>query len=249
MQAAMAADPYPIFVLTLKGDEARRAPLVAWLDRHGLEYELFFGVDGRGGLAPEWEAQIDRAKATARLGRKMGDGEFACALSHQEIYREILERGLPGAVVLEDDAVPGDAFAAFMASRGYARAGMILLDHSNTRVARVGAVDLGNGALGRPVTMSPFLTTGYTVSAEAATELRRLSLPISFTADWPCDLSRVGAVAAWPRLIGHPVPDPAQSHIAVDRGRQRRWGRFVQPGYWRRWWRKRRSELLPETGP
>ncbi len=244
----MDTEPYPIFVLTMHGDEARRAPLVAWLEAQGFEYELFFGVDGRDGLAPEWEPGIDRDAAARRLGRRMGDGEFACALSHQEIYRDVLDRGLPGAVVLEDDAVPGAGFARFMANRGYATAGMILLDHSNTRVRRGSGIDLGHGVTGRPVTMSPFLTTGYTVSASVAADLRRLSLPISFTADWPCDLARVGAVAAWPRLIGHPDADPAQSHIARDRVGQHRAGRFLGSDFWRRWLAKRRSVRLPDGG-
>lgn len=243
----MSASDYPLFILTMPGDEARRAPLCDWLKARGIAYELFFGVDGRKGLGAEWVSSFDRDAAAARLGRKMGDGEFACALSHQEIYRTVLDRGLPGAVVLEDDAVPDEAFAAFMAGQGYGRAPMVLLDHSNTRAARDGQVDLGAGITGHRVSMSPFLTTGYSISAKAAAAMRRASLPIAFTADWPCDISRIGAVAAMPRPVGHPA-DAMASHISGDRGhKQRRGGRFLTADYWRRWWRKRRSVRLPDA--
>lgn len=243
----MSDASFPIFVLTMKDDDARRAPLVAWLDARELDHELFFGVDGRGGLAPEWEASIDRAAAAARLGRRMGDGEFACALSHQEIYRTILERGLPGAVVLEDDAVPSEDFARFLRSESYRAAGMMLLDHANTRVIRNSATDLPGGFVGHRVAMPPFFATAYSIDARAATFLRDSSFPIANVADWPCDISRIGAVAVMPRPVGHSVQGAGPSHLDGERReRQRRAHRFLSPAYWRHWWRKRRSLRLPD---
>lgn len=110
---------WPIVVLTLPGDEERRAPLVKELERLGLAYELFTGVDGRRGLDEQWESEIDRAAARRYLGYDMTDGEFACALSHREIYRMVVERGWSGAVVLEDDAILGESFAAFLRGDHY----------------------------------------------------------------------------------------------------------------------------------
>ncbi len=239
-------DPFPIFILTLHGAEARCAPLQDWLTAQDLPHELFHGVDGRGGLGPEWDDLVDRAGAARALGRHVTDGELACALSHQEIFRHLLERGLPGAVVLEDDAVPTQAFADFVKNEGYRRAPLILLDHSNTRVLP-GGIDLAPGIRARPVALPPFRTTGYSIDAATAREVRVRSFPLAFTADWPCDISELGALAAWPRLIGHPA-DPEDSQLQAGRStRQRRAGRFVQAGYWRRWWRKRRSERLDDS--
>ncbi|MCR8726832.1 glycosyltransferase family 25 protein [Frigidibacter sp. ROC022] len=245
----MASGAYPLFILTMPDDTARRAPLVDWLEARGIGHELFFGVDGRGGLAPEWEASIDRAAARRRMGRNMGDAEFACALSHQEILRAVVERGLPGAVVLEDDARPTEALATFLKERTYLRAPMILLDHSNTWVIRGSAESYGAGLTAHRVALSPFRATGYSVSARAAAEIRALSLPISFIPDWPCDIREVGAVALMPRPVGHPEPLPGQSHLEPQRQDvQHRRGRFLQPAYWRRWWRKRLARRLPD-GP
>ena len=240
-------EDYPLFVLTMRGDETRRAPLVHWLEAKGIEYELLFGVDGRKGLGSEWEASIDRDRAEEKMGRAMGDSEFACALSHQEAYRIVLERDLPGAVVLEDDAVPNEAFARFLSMRGYLQAEMILLDHSNTRVSRT-TVDLGSGFVGHRVVMSPFLATGYSVSAKAAAQIREMSLPISFVPDWPCDISKVGAIAVMPRPVGHVQPTLDHSHLEHDRQvRQRRFRRFLTGAYWLRWWRKHTAMRLPDA--
>jgi glycosyl transferase family 25 len=100
----MTSTAWPIFVISLPGCEARRQPLLDALAGLGRPAEVILGVDGRNGLAAEHEPFIDRPGAERSLGRPMRNAEFACALSHQLVYRLIEERGLAGAVVLEDDA-------------------------------------------------------------------------------------------------------------------------------------------------
>lgn len=242
----MTSSAFAIFILTLAGDEARRASLTAWLAERGLDFELFFGVDGRSGLAPEWERQIDRDAAARRLGRQMGNCEYACALSHQEIYRTILERNLPGGIVLEDDVQPTEQFVEFVREQAYLQAEMILLGHSNTWVSRSAPTPLLPGVVGHRVAFPPFGTTGYSVSRAAAKFLRDASLPISGTADWPCDIAEFGAVAALPRLVGHLAGAEAQSHIALERSLRDpdQKGRFLTLAYWRRWGRKRMARRV-----
>jgi len=58
----------------------------------GLQYELFFGVDGRRGLPAEHEPLVDRSARINAGSRPMSDPEYACALSHLMIYRRIVER-------------------------------------------------------------------------------------------------------------------------------------------------------------
>ena len=55
--------PWPIIVLSLDGEDARRAPLLERLAALGLPFEVFIGIDGRKGLPPRWEAEIDRNAA------------------------------------------------------------------------------------------------------------------------------------------------------------------------------------------
>ena len=74
------------------------------LEARGLAYEVFWGIDGRETLPEAHEHRVDRHGAEARMGRPMSDGEFACALSHRQIYERIAEGDAPSAIVLEDDA-------------------------------------------------------------------------------------------------------------------------------------------------
>ena len=55
--AAARDTHWPIFVLSLEGDEARRAPLLDTLAKMGLDAEVLIGVDGRGGL-PDWKVLL-----------------------------------------------------------------------------------------------------------------------------------------------------------------------------------------------
>ena len=237
---------FPVFVLSLPGDDARRAPLERWLQAQNLPFEVVFGVDGRAGLPPDCEPLIDRARARQTLGRAMGDGEFACALSHQKIYQCILDRDLPGAVILEDDARPRPPFLEFYRAQGYLAAPMILLDHRNTRVRlwerprHVGGVDLYR------LSLPPFCAAAYSLTAAAARQMRDNAFPISRPADWPCDITQFEAVAAMPRPVIHTEEIGRASHLSRERVRQDRRSRFLHPWYWKRWVRKRMSRRLSE---
>lgn len=58
---------WPLLVLTLEGDEARRARLVVTLERLNIGYHLFWGVDGSTGLSPCEEQLIDREAASQNM--------------------------------------------------------------------------------------------------------------------------------------------------------------------------------------
>jgi len=93
-----------------------------------------------------------------------------------------------------------------------------------------------------------FYANAYTVDARAARFMRDASLPISFVADWPCAILRIGALAVMPRVAGHPALGKGPSHLDRERQvKQQRFARFVTWGYWLRWWRKRRSVRLPDA--
>lgn len=123
----MQAD-WPIFIITLQGDEKRRSRLLAKLEADGLTYRLMMGVDGRKGLPPGMEAAVDRRKAERRMGRPMSDAEFACALSHRQIYETIRIEGLSGAIILEDDAELLPDFFEFLRSGHHRTPTMVLMD-------------------------------------------------------------------------------------------------------------------------
>ena len=222
----------PIVVLTLKGDAARRAPLLAQLDALGLRYELHYGIDGRAGVD---DPPIDRAAIRAALFRDLTDGEIACALSHIAIWRGVTQSAV---IVLEDDAIVGAPLAAF------ARAtppdiGLLLLDHQRAIVRRTG-VTVGQARAYR-LRIPAYLTTGYMIRPERAARMAADSLPLRGPADWPCDIVAFGAFALVPRIVDHPATD-AGSTLATARAARpvgRRSPRFLRPGYWRDVWIKR----------
>jgi len=212
------------------------------LDKMNLLTEILIGVDGRNGLPPEVEVEVDRARAV-HFGRPMTDGELACALSHQRAYRRILHENLPGAIIFEDDAIVGEPFAHFMSEHGYEKADLITFGHRKTWVRRGSGIDVANGLIGRRLVATPIGAYGYSLNHSAARHILENSSPVTDVADWPCDISRLNALAMDPHLVGHPEIGPGQSHLEewrrTKRDQRGRWKRFGQRAYWVTWFRKR----------
>ena len=99
------ANAIPVFVVSLPDCIDRREVIARALHHLGIEFEFVDAVDGRHGLDPQYEDQIDRV-ATRRAGRILSDAEFACALSHISVYQRIVLENIAYALILEDDAVP-----------------------------------------------------------------------------------------------------------------------------------------------
>jgi glycosyl transferase family 25 len=208
---------WPIFIISLRDAERRRQPLIETLDRLGLDYTVVDAVDGRGGLAPEHEKLVDRDATRSNLARDMTDAEYGCALSHLSVYRRMKAEGLPGAIILEDDAIPGPLFAEFCREAGYERADLIVLDYSFTRVWRFSARPLTANTKSALLSLNPSLNTAYSISASGCAYMIDNALPIRRTADWPCDITKIGARACIPRIVDHPHVDEAESSIEEAR--------------------------------
>ncbi|SIT83320.1 glycosyltransferase family 25 protein [Pontibaca methylaminivorans] len=209
---------WPIFVLTLEGDDDRRAELANTLERQGLSYELVMGVDGRAGLPAEYEKLVDRNAATESLGRPMTDGEFACALSHRAVYKRILDENLPGAIILEDDAILKPSFGDFVRARDYEKAPMILAYYAYGRAVRFTRRIVSQGTLHRAAVQCT-MACAYTISQTAAGRLLKATTPVKSPADWPCSLYELDAWLMVPRLASHQIPGPqCTSHLEMQRG-------------------------------
>jgi len=104
---------FPILVVSLHDAKHRRSRIKNMLDGLGLSFSFWDAIDGRKGLSPEYERIIDRNLTYSVYG-KMNDAEYACSLSHASIYDYIVKNNLPGAVVLEDDAIVDKRFKLFV---------------------------------------------------------------------------------------------------------------------------------------
>jgi glycosyl transferase family 25 len=243
----------PILILSLAGCEARRAPLLAWLDARGLPHEVLEGVDARRGLPPAAEAAVDRAAARALTGRDMADTELGCALSHRAAQALVGARGWPGALILEDDARPRPAFAALARGTPPAADLVQLAYNPPARVRRGEAIPLAPGLAALRLAHGIDIAAAYWVSARGAAALVAAATPVRRTADWPLDTVGLGACIAAPRPVA--VAD-LPSTIATERRwaelglrpPKKRLARLVSAAWWRRQWRKRGSEWRTEAG-
>lgn len=238
----------PIYILSLK-DAQRFKPLANVLQAHGLTYEIFWGIDGRDGLPAVHEQSIDRAGAEARMGRPMSDGEFACALSHRQIYKRIAEGDAPAAIILEDDAELSQTFFTLGQALVDPPCGLLMFDHKNTYVNLRDRLFVAGNVYAYRVVLPPFLATGYMVSREVAAHLAFRDGPVRQPSDWPDVITKFDSYACDPRAITQ--RDRASELSSLEAGRRRHryrqrksLRRIFYKAYWRRWITKRLAYKL-----
>lgn len=214
-QPSTSAGRWPIWVVSLPSAQDRRALIARNFAAAGLEFEFFDAIDGRKGLAPEYEAMVDRVRTLERDGTPMTDGEYACALSHQAVYLRIIEEDLPGAIVLEDDAMLTPAFRQFYLERGYEAAPLIQMFYFQARVWKGRGKTMTSGIRLYRLAEPAFAATGYSISHEAARRIRAESLPIRAPADWPCDTARLGGTCHG--SAPHHASRPGRTGLDPDR--------------------------------
>ncbi len=94
-----------IYVISLKKSSDRHPRIKKNLD--GLDYEIFWGVDGsKLDLNELEEKEIYVPKIAVRdnfSGKELQPGEIGCALSHLHIYKNIVKNGYRRTLILEDD--------------------------------------------------------------------------------------------------------------------------------------------------
>ncbi len=122
----------PVFVVSLPDCAERRETISKTLSNLGVEFEFVDAVDGRQGLDSQYEDQIDRA-GVRRAGLILSDADFACALSHLNIYRRIVSGNIAYALVLEDDAIPYPKLVDFLDGGHYRDAELTQLYSSGLR--------------------------------------------------------------------------------------------------------------------
>ena len=245
-----AADAWPILVISLADATERRRQIAQQLDGLGLGFTFIEAIDGRRGLPAPYSPFIDRPGTLAQLGRAMTDGEYACALSHLSVYRRIVDQNLPGAIVLEDDAILRPDFAAFLGARVYEAVDLIQLDHRDARIWRMGwRMRVSPMVRMARLARNASLTTGYSVSRRAAAHILGHALPLRAPADWPCDVTGLGASAMLHRLVDHPavedsVLEAQRAPLVAGLPRANRALRFFNRAYWRLWCFKRLTRKI-----
>ena len=191
----------PVYVISLWDCAERRKSISKKLNDLSIEFNFFDGVDGRNGLAPEFEEQIDKGALFHR--RHLTDTEFACALSHLNVYRKIVEQNHPYALVLEDDAIPVPELITYLNGEYYKDADLTQLHYSRTYVQRKGRKDLFGDykSFERITTVKALAATGYVISNSAAQHFLDNALPIRSPADWPVCIDQLNCRLVYPQLV------------------------------------------------
>ena len=99
----------PIFVVSLARASDRRAAMGRHLEALGLSFEITDAVDGKALSKAELDTLMN-----CPAGVSLSPGDVGCYMSHINIYRQIVDRNIPLALVLEDDASLSPGFAPLL---------------------------------------------------------------------------------------------------------------------------------------
>ena len=197
-----------VFVISLPDSVNRRDAISQRLGDLMLDFEWIDAVDGRNGLPTAFEEMVDRKAAVSEYGLPLEDVELACALSHIRACQLVVDRRLPHALILEDDAVPQPDLALYIAGKHYTESGVTSLYCGTTWVRRKGRKLFGEYSSHSFVcgARAPGMV-GYVVCQDAARTIVQAAVPVDREADrMRCadDLKRRGQWSVvLPRLVGH----------------------------------------------
>lgn len=249
-------DKWPILVISLNSSADRRAEVTLQMQNSGLPFAFIDAIDGRSGLPAECEHLVDRKMVLERRGYPMSDGELACAISHRKGYLKVVEENLDGAIILEDDVILTDRFAQFVREKVYRKADLIQLCYYRAKVWRgPGQRCAGDTRMSR-LSETPFTAAAYSISRNSADALLKATTPITERADWPCEITELGARLIQPRIVDHPPRSAAQSLLSEGRsglipkgfdftaGYVKGWRRLISVRSWKSFTRNKLSRRI-----
>jgi len=117
-----------IFVISLRGEQARRAYVQRELSDAGLPFRFFDAIEGK--VAKSHFSAIHPWSFLINARREPTLGEMGCYASHRSLWRHCVELGEP-IIVLEDDCELAPGFAAALKRiEAFARTyGFVRLEH------------------------------------------------------------------------------------------------------------------------
>lgn len=133
---------------------------------------------------------------------------------HLRCWKRVLADDLPGAILLEDGASLMPGFTDFLEAGGYFHADVTQFCHGRGRIW--GGAEGSDHIRLRPLAFSTGLPSGYALSRRAAKRLTEAALaqaetrPVNsvnraLAADWPCDVTRLGALVCTTELVTPPA--------------------------------------------
>lgn len=213
------------FYVNLARRPERRAFMERQFEALGLDVERVEGVDGRAMPVAERERAVSSFRWWCANGYRARAGEIGCALSHQSIYRRMVDEDIPFACILEDDVKLDSRFLEMLTAcegfvAGRDSTSVLILTPYKGRASRAAAAPRFDKV------SSAALTGGYVLDKEAARRLLAVNTPLHTTIDnWGrlCRLGGIGLYDASPVVCQQPeyasMPDnPAFASDTIDPG-------------------------------
>ena len=187
-----------IFIVNLKQSVERKQKIEAQLVALGLSAEFVEAVDGRE------LSEKERQSVTAQVNYAFLPGEIGCALSHQQIYKKIIDENINNALILEDDVVLTEDFQHVLQNITVPseRPSVILLSRTNKYFKKPLKAISGNYSLHK--TLLATTAHSYIINSEAARSLLKGLYPVWIVSDkWGLfeDMSLVEVYS----VVPHPV--------------------------------------------
>ena len=107
----MAFEQVPIFIINLDSCTERFERVATRLNGLDLNFERVSAVNGRT-LSKEEKQKVSPKRSWLPLS----DAEIACYMSHMKAIRLVVDRALPRAIILEDDALFDEDFPLWASS-------------------------------------------------------------------------------------------------------------------------------------
>ncbi len=169
-----------IYAINLPRCRDRREHILEECARFGLEPEIFPGVDGKNLTDVELRELLFDPDRNALTPPEVG-----CALSHLGIYRDMIEKDIPCALILEDDIVfkvnPRSLLDNFRCVSPDASDVYLLTHGSNQYIAdesrHIGSILFYRGWNGHGA-------YGYIITKAAASNILQFQTPIKCICDW-----------------------------------------------------------------
>lgn len=201
------------FVINLDRAIDRRDRISNLCKKLKMDFEIFTAIDGR-----ELDENFIRSSVYDYKNCFLTKGEIGCALSHIGVYKEIINRRLPYALIIEDDAVLDSRTVDFMSAfEKKPKNGIFLLtgdvEYAKNKKRKIGEFKVF------PIATA-IRATGYIITLKTAKKMVEFLMPIRYEADM-FEIFRVcGNIkifATLPHLIGTNDRDKCDSSLEQDR--------------------------------
>ena len=176
----------PTFVVNLRKDIFRREWMESQLrNEKSLAVNFIDAVDGRLIGEDYLKSIYDRSFVIANEGRDFTRDEIGCSLSHNKIYREIIEKDINFALILEDDAWLSphisDVVLEAISKIDSEEPAVILLTVAKSYLSRPTVLRCGSYDV--KLAYQAWGTLGYLINKSAAKKISEINMPVRYSAD------------------------------------------------------------------